>query len=51
MKEILESLQVIDLKISDCQYELTRTELDKDRMFELLKEASKEVKTLIIKFN
>ena len=49
MKELLESLQLIDSKINDCQYELTRTELDKDRIFDLLKDASKEVKTLINK--
>lgn len=51
MKELLESLQIIDTKINDCQYELTRTDLDKDRIFDLLKDASKEVKTLLNKIN
>lgn len=51
MKELLESLQIIDSKINDCQYELTRTELDKDKIFDLLKEASKEIKTLLNKIN
>lgn len=51
MKELLESLQLIDSKINDCQYELTRTELDKDRIFDLLKDAGKETKTLLNKIN
>jgi hypothetical protein len=51
MKELLESLQLIDSKINDCQYELTRTELDKDRIFDLLKDAGKETKALLNKMN
>lgn len=50
MKDILESLQIIDSKINDCQYELTRSELDKDKMYDLLKEASKEIKGLLVIF-
>ena len=51
MKELLESLQLIDSKINDCQYELTRIELDKDRIFDLLKDAGKETKALLNKIN
>ena len=51
MKELKESLQLIDSKINDCQYELTRTELDKDRIFDLLKDAGKETKALLNKIN
>ena len=53
MKELLESLQSIDVKIDDCRYYLT-TIIDcekKDILFGALNEMSKEVKTLINKVN
>ena len=53
MKEVLESLQAIDVKIDDCRYYLT-TIIDceeKDILFGALNEMSKEVKTLINEIN
>lgn len=49
MKEVLESLQLIDSTIDDSRYELTKNELDKNKIFDLLKVASREVKILINK--
>ena len=48
MKEILESLQIIDTKLDDCRYYLTTINDEKvEEVFTKLNEASKEVKTLI----
>ena len=49
MKEVLESLQVIDKNLDDCRYFLSIHE--DEELFNKLNEMSKEVKTLINKVN
>lgn len=49
MKEVLESLQVIDKNLDDCRYFLSIHE--DEELFNKLNEISKEVKTLINKVN
>ena len=49
MKEVLESLQVIDKNLDDCRYFLSIHE--DEELFNKLNEMSKEVKTLINKIN
>lgn len=49
MKEVLESLQVIDKKLDDCRYYLSIHE--EEEIFNTLNEASKEIKTLLNKIN
>lgn len=49
MKEVLESLQVIDKKLDDCRYYLSIN--NEETLFDTLNEASKEIKTLLNKIN
>ena len=49
MKEVLESLQIIDKNLDDCRYFLSIHE--EEELFNKLNEISKEVKTLLNKIN